>query len=212
MIIIGNISDFFDQFIYQYGIDEKIRIDRTKPNTAILDENNIRNFLSNQRYFFGKIKNQYYTKYIDIIKNMNEYDYKGNYLDPKYRVGYFYFDDYIYPIYTERGDSKLNFIINPKTSNVFKVKVSNEYDLYKVKDQSILENQPYLFSPNVQIGKSSFTPMSSIKDINTIFEYKSVYQIIERFMMKHDTISNQSNDNKIESHGFHLKESFRHRK
>lgn len=214
MVIIGHISDFFDQFIYQYGIDKKIRLDRTKSNIALLDSKNVRAFLSNERYLIGKIKSNYYSKYIDIIKNMNEYDYKGNYLDPKYHVGYFYFDDYVYPIYIEKGDSKFNFIFNPKTNSVFKVKVSNEYDLIKIKNQSIIDNQSYLFSSNIQryYNKSNFIPMSSIRDIDKIFNYKIVYQIIEKFMMKDEPQSNQSNDNKIKSHGFNLKESFRHRK
>ena len=50
-----------------------------------------------------------------------------------------------------------------------------------------------------------------IKDVDSVFDMLEVYQKVENFLLTHkdQEVTLQTNENKVVSHGFDLKKSFR---
>lgn len=218
MKIIGYQKDFFDYMIYNHGVDNSLVLDRTlflgDNSTIHADMRQLGN-----NYHFYTLGDLFVSKDVERRNLLREIDNSRD-----YSIVSFYFNGFVYGLYYKHQKSKLNWDIRFTDRNVYTdykgsfhlikdhynkpVKLKAEEDLIKFSNKYKL---PYFI-----VGFNGFFPMLAIKDHDKYFDATTVYQDIENFLLNSDlancSTNEQSNDNKITSHGFDLKSSFRNTK
>lgn len=204
MKIIGWQKDFFDTLIYTYGIDEGIRLDRTiySQLESNLDTSNY-GFLSFNNYYFWVKYKKSNKEYFNLLSDLNRHKNKV------YKRALFYFDAKVYMLYYD-----ININLNSKSVyeiNVDILKDINGNPIVKDARQDLIDFSMDNKLPYFLLNHDFFFPFMCIRDCEKYFDKVDVYQKVENFMLTHgiNTTEIQSNDNKIESHGFDIKTSFR---
>lgn len=225
MKIHGYFSDWFDSMIYSYGVDQTIRLDRT------LFLNPDKDFL--EKFKSVEVPHKYDRESLIAIKKAEDPEFSNRfwgqrYGEEKYFIYYFYFDGLCYPIYHDRFDPKgyndrdrntfLHSLYRDKPrvtvgkfKGVFKFVIRDGEALkYKAEKVAVDFSKEHSL-PYFVYGCPLFFPFFMMSNVEEVFQVDEVYQNIENFLLtcqqKEPTL--QSNENKITSHGFDLKTSFR---
>lgn len=225
MKIHGYFSDWFDSMIYSYGVDQTIRLDRTL-------------FLNPDKEFLEKfhgigIPYEYEREALIAIKKSEDPEFKNVFWGQRhgeevYFDYYFYFDGWCYPIYHNRFEptgtnyrdrdkfTQSLYLDKPKVTvekfrGAFKFIIQNGVVLKYKADQLAVDFSKEHSLPYFVYGCPMFFPFFMMSNVDEVFKMEVVYQKIENFLLtcqqKEPTL--QSNENKITSHGFDLKTSFR---
>lgn len=215
MKIIGYQKDWFDTLIYTYGVDETLRLDRVKFQK--LNDELLKEFkaLNSNKYALplSKIFDSKDSDFKNLIKDLNNWRTQTSSLN-------FYFDGWIYKLFYEVVgqwglSSMCRYDNETKAFNEYKGKFNFIYDggeLIKFKaDQEVIDFSNKSGIPYFCLNHEHFFPFLMIKDVDSVFDMLEVYQKVENFLLTHKDpeVTLQTNENKIVSHGFDLKKSFR---
>lgn len=214
MKIIGKFNDIYDSIVYQYGIDNQVIFDRSKYSNIPDAEFEVKRPKVFNLWMYRKKYNDYYNEMDSLHDSIQK--------NEKSVVG-FYIDNTIYFLITDGQipNDHSKFI---HYKNKFDLLKDQNGDTYKqaatnsLIEFSKLHNLPYFaFVAHFGLLNSyyikTYFSISNINNFTNEFDIVKLYQYTENFLLtnKIEPIASQSNENKIESSGFDLKSSFRHR-
>ena len=154
MKIIGYQKDFFDQMVYTYGVDESVRLDRTKfiqgKHTVNYNPENLSEFINDLREirfenefhkkFFNNLPYNWRDVYYEKDEDLKNYRklisiLKYNHFQSPIKQLYFYFDGYIYLAYYKAIDKELknDYWGSLHGNHFYELDGNTIYDVYKSK-------------------------------------------------------------------------------